>query len=308
MSVKFRKNYSADSGNTLVCLKKSVDNYSTKTGRTFKEVRVPLGYPSRTARRPQTEEELASGIPENSGRNQERGKQLDPMIQSRLETALSIDLRDVRIYTGGYAAQVTREQNARAVTIGNDIYFAPGEFNTESEDGMELLLHEIMHTLQYSRQDLNRGRRGSDINDITELERVADTFEKMGGAMSTAFPDTAVTPTLPGPVPAPFPIIETPPSSAPKGAEAGMQKKDGPPGGGSDDPEEQSKETGKPGGFKLILKDGSEVPMTKADIDTLFFAFERKVGEWLRDQEKTGTQGEYEQQIIKFFKVISGSD
>jgi Domain of unknown function (DUF4157) len=56
---------------------------------------------------------------------------------------------DVRIHTD--AADVTRQHRARAVTRGQEIYFAPGQFRPGTPDGDRLIAHEMAHTLQTRR-------------------------------------------------------------------------------------------------------------------------------------------------------------
>jgi hypothetical protein len=47
---------------------------------------------------------------------------------------------------------------ARAVTIGRDIAFAPGEYQPEKPDGNRLLAHELTHTIQQSHVSVPRNR------------------------------------------------------------------------------------------------------------------------------------------------------
>jgi hypothetical protein len=46
------------------------------------------------------------------------------------------------------AAGVTAPLRARAVTIGQDIFFHPGEYRPDTAEGGRLLAHEVAHTLQ----------------------------------------------------------------------------------------------------------------------------------------------------------------
>lgn len=58
----------------------------------------------------------------------------------------------VRVHTDSEAAALCAQMRARGFTVGNDIFFAPGEFAPETEHGRELLAHELTHVVQ------NRGR------------------------------------------------------------------------------------------------------------------------------------------------------
>jgi len=53
---------------------------------------------------------------------------------------------DVRLHRS--APEITRPLRARAVTIGQDIYFNPGEYQPHTPRGHALIAHELAHTLQ----------------------------------------------------------------------------------------------------------------------------------------------------------------
>lgn len=58
------------------------------------------------------------------------------------------DFSMVRIHTGSDAADATSAANARALTLGNTIAFAPGRFNPLDSEGRRLLAHELTHVDQ----------------------------------------------------------------------------------------------------------------------------------------------------------------
>jgi hypothetical protein len=57
---------------------------------------------------------------------------------------------NVKIHTGGAADKAARSINARAFTVGSNIAFANGEYDSGSVSGRKLLAHELTHTLQQS--------------------------------------------------------------------------------------------------------------------------------------------------------------
>lgn len=65
-----------------------------------------------------------------------------------MESRFGLDFSQVRIHTGDYAAQLSRGLNAKAFTVGSNIYFNTGNFSPESSDGRYLLAHELTHTVQ----------------------------------------------------------------------------------------------------------------------------------------------------------------
>jgi len=76
------------------------------------------------------------------------GAPLPDDVRADMESRFGRDLSDVRIHTSAEAAALCAEVNARAFTVGNDVFFAPGEFAPETEQGRELLAHELTHVRQ----------------------------------------------------------------------------------------------------------------------------------------------------------------
>jgi len=65
-----------------------------------------------------------------------------------MENRFGTDFSEVKIHTGSQAIQMSRELNAQAFTVGNDIYFNEGKYNPSSDAGKHLLAHELTHTVQ----------------------------------------------------------------------------------------------------------------------------------------------------------------
>jgi hypothetical protein len=58
------------------------------------------------------------------------------------------DFAAVRVHADRAADEAARSLDARAFTIGNDIYFAAGQYNPHGAAGRHLLAHELSHVLQ----------------------------------------------------------------------------------------------------------------------------------------------------------------
>jgi hypothetical protein len=65
-------------------------------------------------------------------------------------TAPRYDFGQVRVHTGGRAAQSARAVNALAYTVGNNIVFGQGQFAPHTPAGERLLAHELTHVAQQS--------------------------------------------------------------------------------------------------------------------------------------------------------------
>ena len=78
------------------------------------------------------------------------GEPLSTSTRSYLEPRFGRDLSDIRVHTGTEAAASTHALNARAYTTGNDIVFNTGQYSPGTTSGMNLLAHEVTHSVQQS--------------------------------------------------------------------------------------------------------------------------------------------------------------
>jgi len=76
---------------------------------------------------------------------EERGEVLSPVLQARMGGLVDLPLHDVRIFRTPAAERLTHAMQADAVTVGADIYVAPGRGNTGTPSGQALLAHELSH-------------------------------------------------------------------------------------------------------------------------------------------------------------------
>jgi len=76
------------------------------------------------------------------------GSTLDSATQNFMSSRFGADFTSVKIHTDSNAVQLSRGLNAKAFTVGSDIYFNQGTFSPNTSDGKQLLAHELTHTLQ----------------------------------------------------------------------------------------------------------------------------------------------------------------
>ena len=57
--------------------------------------------------------------------------------------------------------------------------------------------------------------------------------------------------------------------------------------------------------YKIILKCGDTVKLTKEQIDGLYEQFKIKISNWIREKKAECTEEEYEHKMIKFLEVIN---
>ncbi|MBC8756314.1 DUF4157 domain-containing protein [Kordia sp. YSTF-M3] len=107
---------------------------------------------------------------------QKQNKALPNALQSNMETSLGQDFSNVGIHTN---SQKAVQMNARAYTQGENVHFAPGEFNPSSSKGQDLIGHEFTHVAQQRAGVVKPTKvlqKGVAINDNQGLEREADSF------------------------------------------------------------------------------------------------------------------------------------
>jgi hypothetical protein len=95
------------------------------------------------------------------------GQSLPHELLHRLTRELGTDLSQLRIHTGQQPARAAELLNARAVTVGTDVYFAEGAYDPSSEPGIELIAHEAAHVA--------RNQRGGSVT--TGVSAPADAHE-----------------------------------------------------------------------------------------------------------------------------------
>jgi hypothetical protein len=111
-----------------------------------------------------------------------RSSTLPPTVRRRMEQFFGVDLGSVRVHVGQQAPSV----GALAFTAGNDVYFAPGQYDPLSREGLALLGHELTHVVQQ-----REGRVTNPLDDThavvfdPALESEAD---HMGGVVSATTP------------------------------------------------------------------------------------------------------------------------
>ena len=120
-------------------------------------------------------------------RNKQHGGNLPNDIQERMENSFGADFSNVRIHKESHLAN---KLSAKAFTQGNEIHFAPGEYNPKSSLGQEILSHELSHVLQHrqGKVQCTHQEMGHNVSDQLELESEADRHSKIvssGGKIHT---------------------------------------------------------------------------------------------------------------------------
>lgn len=80
------------------------------------------------------------------------GQALSGPTRNWFEPRFGKDFSQVRIHSDRRAAQLAKQVNARAFTLGRDIVFNAGEFSPHTDVGGRLLAHELTHVVQQHHQ------------------------------------------------------------------------------------------------------------------------------------------------------------
>ncbi|MDX2286876.1 MAG: DUF4157 domain-containing protein [Bacteroidia bacterium] len=98
-----------------------------------------------------------------------------PQLHAQASETLGQDLSSVRIHPN---SQMAPSVGALAFTQGEDIHFAPGQFDPASSQGRELIGHELAHVVQQreGRVQPTGEVGGLPLNDDTGLEQEADAI------------------------------------------------------------------------------------------------------------------------------------
>lgn len=88
------------------------------------------------------------GVASEIGASGGSGAQLPDGVRSFMEPRFRANLGQVRVHVGEKAASLSRGLNARAFTVGRDIFFGKDTFQPERDEGRELIAHELTHTIQ----------------------------------------------------------------------------------------------------------------------------------------------------------------
>ncbi len=100
---------------------------------------------------------------------------LNPEVQAKMETTMGADFSNVNIHTNSKKAT---EIGAHAFAQGNDVHFAQGKFDQNSQSGQALIGHEFAHIVQQRKGEVkaNNNINGMPVNDDNSLESKADTL------------------------------------------------------------------------------------------------------------------------------------
>ncbi|HWU90891.1 MAG TPA: DUF4157 domain-containing protein, partial [Kofleriaceae bacterium] len=132
--------------------------------------RAMAGGPPRVEQ-PYSNQAISTPMPMGQLRVIGAGQPLEAGIRQAMEAFFQADFSDVRVHEGAAARSI----GALAFTLGNELHFAPGLYDPDSREGLELLGHELTHVVQQrERRVANPYGQGVAIVQDPALEAEAD--------------------------------------------------------------------------------------------------------------------------------------
>ncbi|MEQ1675992.1 MAG: DUF4157 domain-containing protein [Chitinophagaceae bacterium] len=116
-----------------------------------------------------------------------KGQSLPAQSNHFFSSKMGYDFSGVKVHTDKEAAESAKAINAKAYTIGNNVVFNEGQYNTESIEGRKLMAHELMHVVQQNiSQDngiLNRKTNfgGTTKSDVNMAEKFVESVKSGTG-------------------------------------------------------------------------------------------------------------------------------
>ncbi len=102
------------------------------------------------------------------------GTPLDESTRSTMESSFGQDFSDVRIHTDSKASASAESVGANAYTVGNDMVFRSGHFDSSSPTGQRTIAHELTHVVQQRSGPVD----GTEAAGGIRLSDPGDSFER----------------------------------------------------------------------------------------------------------------------------------
>lgn len=140
------------------------------------------------------------------------GKPLPQALLAKMEIAFGADFSAVRVHVGPQPSRI----GALAFTMGNDLYFSPGQFQPDSMKGQQLIGHELAHVIQQRQGRVRAPGAGIAVVMDRALEAEADQLGTRAAMARPVRPATSIRPVQPTLGRAPIQRAELPPEQIAK--------------------------------------------------------------------------------------------
>ena len=134
-------------------------------------------------------------------------RDLPAPVRARMGQSLGHDLAGVRVFEGPEASRA----GAQAFARGDEIHFAPGQYDPGSRSGLELIGHELAHVTQQAQGRVGATTmlgKGLAVNDDPGLEREADLRGAAAAAHALEAAPAPAAPAALAPLAAAAPVVQ----------------------------------------------------------------------------------------------------
>lgn len=100
--------------------------------------------------------EVSKGLEQRLTASKGGGSPLPAEVRGFMEPRFGADFSGVRVHTDGAAAGMSQQIQAKAFTLGQDIYMGAGQYAPDTDAGKRLLAHELTHTIQQAGNTVQR--------------------------------------------------------------------------------------------------------------------------------------------------------
>ncbi|MGR9101385.1 MAG: eCIS core domain-containing protein [Gammaproteobacteria bacterium] len=126
------------------------------------------------------------------GAGSNRGDKLPEPLTEQWEERLDENLSRFRVHTDSRTAAAVDRGRANAVNFGEHLFFGSGRYRPETEEGRELLGHELAHAIQSRPAEPGTAARiEADQSREAEAARVGEALNRTDQAVRVASPGTA---------------------------------------------------------------------------------------------------------------------
>lgn len=128
---------------------------------------------------------------EESSSSASSASKMPEPVKNKMESALGMDFSNVKIHANSDKAE---QVGALAYAQGNDVHFAGGQYNPNSQQGQELLVHELAHVKQQSegkvaaKSEVGGMPLNEDKSHEAEAEAAKEKLKKVDSSAEAAAP------------------------------------------------------------------------------------------------------------------------
>lgn len=121
------------------------------------------------------------------------GQPLPKSVRNYFEPRFGHDFSHVRVHADSKAGEAAKYINAKAFTIGRDVFFGPGQYSPGDSKAKRLLAHELTHVVQQSKTESHDSLLVGNADSSYEIEAASINRQVAEGTPSAEWMASTVT-------------------------------------------------------------------------------------------------------------------